>query len=72
MKKLICLLSVLVITSGASFAKPVNTVCPVSGRDAKRSVTSTHKGDEVAFCCNNCKGKFDADPAKFEAKIKKD
>ncbi len=72
MKKLAFILSVLALSSGISFAKPVNTVCPVSGKDAKPSVTSKHKGKDVAFCCNNCKGKFDADPAKFEGKIQKD
>ncbi len=71
MKKLTCILSLLVLSAGISFAKPVNTVCPVSGKDAKASVTSKHKGKDVAFCCNNCKGKFDADPAKFEDKIEK-
>ncbi len=66
------LLSILAVGAMASFASaaPVNTDCPVSGKPAKPSVTSTHKGKEVAFCCNNCKGKFDADPAKFEKKIK--
>jgi YHS domain-containing protein len=34
-------------------------------------MTSKHKGADVAFCCNKCKGKFDADPSKFEGKIKK-
>jgi YHS domain-containing protein len=66
------LFSILALSAIASFASaaPANTECPVSGKPAKPSVTSTHKGKEVAFCCNNCKGKFDADPAKFEKKIK--
>lgn len=66
------LFSVLVLSAIASFAsaEPANKTCPVSGKPAKASVTATHKGKEVALCCNNCKAKFEADPAKFEKNIK--
>jgi len=34
--------------------------CPISGKPADPSITSTGKdGKTVAFCCNNCKAKFD-------------
>ncbi len=56
--------------AGLSFAAPANEKCPVSGKAVDSSVTSTHKGKEVAFCCAKCKAKFDAEPAKFEGKIK--
>lgn len=49
--------------------KPVNAKCPVSGAEVDASVTSEHSGQLVAFCCGNCKGKFDADPAAFVAKV---
>lgn len=66
------LFSVLALSAIASFAsaEPANKECPVSGKPAKASVTTTHNGKEVALCCNNCKAKFEADPAKFEKKIK--
>lgn len=50
--------------------KPVNDKCPVSGAAVKPGFVSTFEGKTVGFCCNNCKGKFDADPSKFAAKLK--
>jgi YHS domain-containing protein len=71
MKKFATFLAMSLIAAGVASAAPANTVCPVSGKDADASITSKHKGQDVAFCCNKCKGKFDADPSKFEGKIKK-
>lgn len=35
--------------------------CPISGKPADSSITSTGKdGKTVAFCCEKCKAKFDA------------
>lgn len=59
------------IAAGVAIAAPVNTVCPISGKDVDASITSKHKGEDVAFCCNKCKTKFDAEPSKYEGKIKK-
>ncbi len=70
MKTLFSVLALSLVAAGLASAEPANKDCPVSGKPAKPTVTSTHNGKEVAFCCNNCKGKFDADPAKFEKKIK--
>ena len=42
---------------------------PVDGA-VTDGISSTHHGKEVGFCCEKCKAKFDADPAKFEKKIK--
>jgi YHS domain-containing protein len=42
--------------------------CPVSGETftvAAGSERSEYKGQHVAFCCPECKPRFDADPAKF-------
>lgn len=50
-------------------AKPVNAKCPVSGAPVKDGFVSTFEGKTVGFCCNNCKGQFDADPKKFAAKL---
>ena len=71
MKSFATFLAMSLIAASMASAAPANTVCPVSGKDADGSVTSKHKGQDVAFCCKNCKGKFDADPSKFEGKIKK-
>ena len=42
-----------------------NDKCPISGAAVKASSNSDYK---VEFCCNNCKGKFDKNPAKHLAK----
>lgn len=52
---------------------PVGTKakCPVSGEifvveeDTDRA---EYEGKHYVFCCSNCSGKFEADPAKFAAK----
>jgi YHS domain-containing protein len=69
MKKLLTLLAFSV--ASVLSAAPVNTVCPVCARPARTDVTSTYKGDTVAFHESKCKTKFDADPAKYAGKIKK-
>ena len=45
--------------------KTVNDKCPLSGKaiDPKKTYS-------VAFCCNNCAGKFKNAPAKSIAKVK--
>lgn len=50
-------------------AKPVNDKCPVSGADIDAAQTSAYRGHVVAFCCGNCKGKFDAAPESFADKL---
>jgi YHS domain-containing protein/mono/diheme cytochrome c family protein len=50
-------------------AKPINDTCPVSGKAIDSSKTSEVDGKLVAFCCGNCKAKFDADPAPFRKKL---
>lgn len=66
MKTLFSLLAI----AGFASAAPVNTTCPVAGKPAKPNCTTQYEGKTVAFCCGNCKGKFEADPAKYAAKIK--
>ena len=48
--------------------KPFNDACPVKGKAAKASQVVKFK-KVVAFCCGNCKKKFDANPAKFAGKL---
>jgi YHS domain-containing protein len=72
MKKALTVLSLLVFSAGISFAAPVNENCVVNpSKPAKDNVTVEYKGKTVGFCCNNCKGKFEADPEKYAKNIKK-
>jgi YHS domain-containing protein len=50
-------------------AKPINAKCPVSGKDVDPVKTSVRDGKVVAFCCDDCKAKFDQDPTPFLAKL---
>jgi YHS domain-containing protein len=50
-------------------AKAVNAKCPVSGKDVDAAQTVTHEGQLIAFCCGNCKGQFEKEPAKFIGKV---
>lgn len=71
MKNLIYILAVGLASTTFSFAGAVNKTCPVGSRPARTDITVKHEGKEVAFCCNNCKKKFEADPAKYADKIQK-
>lgn len=53
----------------AAANEPMNSTCPVSGKGVDKSVFSEFEGKRVAFCCVNCKAKFDADPAAFREKL---
>ncbi len=51
----------------AADAEKISTQCLVATtRKANPAKFSEYKSAKVFFCCDNCKGKFDADPAKFE------
>jgi len=43
-----------------------NDKCPISGKDVNPEKTSEYK---VEFCCENCKAKFDKDPATYMEKV---
>jgi YHS domain-containing protein len=45
------------------------TKCPVSGKPINPEHHVDYKGKKVYFCCPNCPGAFEKDPAKFEAKL---
>lgn len=53
----------------AAPAAAANEKCPVSGQPVDASVTVAFEGKTVGFCCDNCKGKFEAEPKKFAKKI---
>jgi len=49
------------------------TTCLVTDEDLDSmggAVTRVHNGQEVKFCCKSCVRKFEADPAKYLAKLK--
>lgn len=49
--------------------KPVNAKCPVSGEDVNPSCTLAHGGRLIAFCCGDCRAKFEKDPASYLPKL---
>ena len=69
MKKIltgICLFAALSLTACQSTdgdgqsAAAVNTKCPISGEAVNAdSPTVDMNGQKVAFCCNNCAGRWD-------------
>jgi YHS domain-containing protein len=58
--------------AAAGAAKPINTKCPVSGKDVVATFIVMHEGKAVGFCCDKCPEAFKKEPAKFAAKIKAD
>lgn len=50
-------------------AAAVNTQCPVSGKPVDPSKTVVHNGVLIAFCCDDCKAKFQQDPTPYLAKL---
>ncbi|MCA9243384.1 MAG: hypothetical protein KDA32_05480 [Phycisphaerales bacterium] len=47
----------------------VQVVCPVSHEPVDGKTTlKTDKG-EIAFCCDSCKGKYEQEPAKYQARL---
>ena len=74
------LASIAIVASGAmALAEEANsayplTTCVVSGEklgEMGPPVVINHQGTEVRFCCNGCVKKFNADPAKYLAKLGK-
>lgn len=47
----------------------LQTACPVSGKPINTAKSVEFKGEKVFFCCDGCPKAFEADPAKFEAKL---
>lgn len=44
----------------------IQTTCPVSGEELKdKSVYTDYEGRRIAFCCENCREKFNKDPEKY-------
>ncbi len=45
------------------------TMCPVSGKPIDPEHSVEYKGKKVYFCCPNCPGAFEKDPAKYVDKL---
>ena len=65
-----------VSTALAAEANPTYplTTCVVSGEklgEMGPPIIINHEGAEVRFCCSGCTKKFNADPAKYLAKLGK-
>jgi YHS domain-containing protein len=60
------------VTAAPAGAKPVNSVCPVSGKPVVVENVLLYEGKVVGFCCDKCPKAFTKEPAKFAAKIKDD
>ena len=68
------LLSVLaasfVFATASSAVEPVNSQCPVCGKNVRLIFHSNFKGQRVAFATAECKDKFDKSPTKYSVKPK--
>lgn len=53
-------------------AQALNKICPIGEHEADGTITASHNGKTVSFCCNDCKeafaGKTDAEKAELVAK----
>ena len=68
---LVCIASLLLFSATVSAddevsLKGVKCVLNPKG-DAKATSSADYKGGKVYFCCDNCKGKFTAEPKKYAA-----
>jgi len=65
---MVAMFTVAGIAEEKKAGKAINDKCPLSGKAVADDATLDVK---VPFCCENCKGKFDKDPAKFIEKVAK-
>lgn len=47
----------------------LQNLCPVSGKPINPEASVEHDGKKVYFCCEGCPKAFEADPAKYTAKL---
>jgi YHS domain-containing protein len=60
------------VKPASASAKPINTVCPVSGKPVDPTKTLVHEGKTIGFCCDMCPKAFQKEPAKFLVNLKAD
>jgi len=49
---------------------PINSKCPITGKDVNPTKTVEYEKQLIGFCCDDCKGKFESDPKKYIGKVK--
>jgi uncharacterized membrane protein/mono/diheme cytochrome c family protein/YHS domain-containing protein len=57
------------LTTASTNSSPVNTQCPVSDKPVEATKTLVHEGATIAFCCDDCRAKFQQDPKAYLSKI---
>ncbi len=72
MKLFLSTLTLIAVSAGFLSAEPINTICPVADRPAKADVVTEWEDKKVAFCCNRCKARFEAEPEKYADKLKEE
>lgn len=74
MKTLLTTLLIALASTGLAADKPYHLqTCIVSGNklgSMGKVIVKSHEGQEIKFCCKPCVKKFDANPAKYLAKLK--
>lgn len=53
------------------YPQRVQVKCPVMGGAPDPEVFVEHNGEKIHFCCKGCDAKFEKDPAKYTANLKK-
>lgn len=72
MKTILSTIALLAVSVGLLSAEPINKICPVADRPAKADVVTEWEGKQVAFCCNRCKARFEAEPERYADKLKEE
>ena len=75
MKTILTLAAVSALFAGAAFAAkkyPLNYCLVTDNKlgSMGKVITKVYDGQEIKFCCKSCIKKFEADPAKYLAKLK--
>jgi YHS domain-containing protein len=47
----------------------VQAICPITGQEADRIISTTYQGRKILFCCKGCIGKFEKNPEKYVAAL---
>ena len=62
----------IVVAGPADAGSHPQTMCPVMGGKIDKAQYVDYDGKRIYFCCAMCKGKFNADPAKYIKKLEDD
>lgn len=55
---------------GFAAEDPINKKCPITGKDVVSNRQVEYEKQLIGLCCEDCVGKFEADPKKWSAKVK--